>query len=90
MAMHGADVAALRGLAGRLRRRQLAIDETRRRLAAVVDGLPWSGPDHDRFVDEWRRLHVPALVAVATEMSTASRRADAHADEQERASRPDR
>lgn len=87
MPMFGADVRALRGLAWGLRRRQQEIEATRHRLAAIVDTLPWSGPDHEQFVGEWRRVHGPALVAVAAEMGDASWRARHHADRQERASR---
>lgn len=90
MTMYGADIAALRGLAGALRRTQHDIDETRRRLTSAVDTLPWAGGDHDRFTDEWRQVHGPALTTVAIELSNASRLALAHADQQELASRPDR
>jgi uncharacterized protein YukE len=87
MTMSGADVAALRELARSLRRRQQEIDAGRRRLAAIMDTLPWSGSDHDRFVADWR-VHDSALTSIATEMSQASGRADRYADRQERASRP--
>jgi uncharacterized protein YukE len=90
MTMHGADIAALRGLAGALRRTQHDIDDTRRRLTAAVERLPWAGGDHDRFTDEWRRVHDPALATIAIELSNASCLAAAHADQQEHASRPDR
>ena len=87
MPMFGADVVALRGLARSLRRKQQEIEATRRRLVAVVDSLPWTGDDHDRFVDEWRRVHSPSLLSITSEMSQASSRADYHADRQEQASR---
>lgn len=87
MPMFGADVAALRDLARTLHRKQHEIDASRRRLTAIVDDLPWTGLDHDRFVDEWHRLHSPALMAVVTEMSQASSQAADHAGRQEHASR---
>ncbi len=87
MSMFGADVAALRGLAWALRGKQQEIEASHRRLAVIVDTLPWSGADHDRFVDEWRRVHAPALMTIAAEMSQASSRAADHADRQEQASR---
>jgi uncharacterized protein YukE len=90
MTMWGADVDALRGLAGTLRRTHEAIDATRRRLGAAVDGVLWVGDDHARFADEWRRVHSPALMTIASEMSHASGQAEWHADQQEHASRPDR
>jgi len=86
--MLGVDVAALRGLARSLRRKQQEIEATRRRLANVVDQLPWAGGDHLRFVDDWRRVHSPALLTIVTELAAASGQADAHADRQEQASRP--
>ena len=87
MSMFGADVTALRGFAWALRRRKQEIEATRQRLAAVVDSLPWTGDDHDRFVDEWRRVHSPALMSIVTEMGHASERAAHHAARQEQASR---
>lgn len=87
MPMFGADVAALRGLARSLRHKQDEIEATRRRLANVVDHLPWAGDDHDRFADEWRRVHSQALTTVISELGAASGQADYHADRQEQASR---
>ena len=85
--MFGADVAALRGLARSLRHKQEEIEATRRRLANVVDHLPWVGGDRDRFTDEWRRVHSHALTTVVSELGAASGQAEYHADRQERASR---
>ena len=87
MPMFGADIAALRGFAWSLRRQKQEIEATRQRLAAVVDSLPWTGADHDRFVDDWRRVHSPALMTIVTEMSQASNQAHYHANRQEQASR---
>lgn len=87
MSMFGADVAALRGLAWSLRRKEREIEASRQRLAAMVEALPWTGADHRRFVDEWRRVHGPALMAIVTEMAQTSRQAAHHADRQELASR---
>ena len=87
MPMFGADVAALRGLARALHHKQQEIDASRRRLTAIVESLPWTGADHDRFVDEWHRVHGPALMTIVTEMSQASSQAADHAGRQEHASR---
>ncbi len=87
MPMFGADIAALRGLAWSLRRKQQEIEASRARLAAIVDSLPWAGVDHDRFVDEWRRVHSPALMTITSDMSQASSQATYHANRQEQASR---
>lgn len=90
MTLSGADVAALRGLAGSLRRTQREIDTTRRRLAAAVESLPWVGSDHERFTAEWHRVHGPGLMTIAAAMSQASNQAAGYADRQEHASRRDR
>lgn len=87
MPMFGADVAALRRLARSLRRSQQDLDASRRRLASIVEHLPWTGGDRDRFVDEWRRIHGPALTTIVAELSEASDRAAHHADRQHDASR---
>jgi uncharacterized protein YukE len=85
--MVGADVAALRGFASSLRRRQQEIEATRQRLTGVVEQLPWTGADHDAFVDEWHRVHAPGLAHLAGELSEAASQASHHAHRQEQASR---
>jgi len=87
MAMFGADITALRGLAWSLRRKHHDIEASRQRLAVLVENLPWVGADRDRFVDEWRRVHSPALSTIVSDMSQASSQARYHADRQEQASR---
>jgi uncharacterized protein YukE len=87
MSMVGADIAALRGFASALRHRKQEIEATRRRLATIVENLPWSGGDHDRFVEEWRRVHSPGLMRLVAELSSASSEAHHHANQQEQASR---
>lgn len=87
MPMFGADIVALRRLAWSLRHKQQEIEASRRRMASAVENLPWTGPDHDRFVDEWRRVHSPALMSVVADMSQASSQATSHANRQELASR---
>lgn len=84
--MYGADVRALRSLAGALDRRRREIEVTHRRVGALVDALDWAGPDRDAFVDEWRRVHAPSLAVVADELGDASARARYHAGRQEQAS----
>ena len=87
MSMFGADIAALRGFASSLLRRKQEIEVTRQRLATIVETLPWSGSDHDRFVEEWRQVLSPGLMRLVGELSSASRDAYHHADQQEQASR---
>lgn len=87
MSMVGADIAALRGFASSLRHRKQEIEATRQRLAAIVESLPWNGADHDRFVDEWRRVHGPGLTRLVGELSSAASEAYHHANRQEQASR---
>lgn len=89
MTLSGADVAALRGLAGSLRHTQREIDATRRRLTAAVENVAWVGQDREQFTAEWHRLHGPGLMTIATEMGQTSNQATRHADEQEHASRRD-
>ena len=85
--MVGADIAALRGFASSLARRKQEIEATRQRVAALVEKLPWSGRDHDRFVEEWRRIHNPGLMQLTSELSSASSQAYHSANHQEQASR---
>ena len=87
MSMVGADVDALRRLAGSLRHTMHEVEAARLEVAAVVGGLRWAGDDRDRFVDEWHRVHDPTLMTIASEMGRASAQAGQHAARQEWASR---
>lgn len=83
----GADVNALRGFADGLRGRAHQLDELVSRLTPMIDGLPWSGPDRDRFVRAWHGDHAAALTHVCSDMRDAATLASTKADEQLEASR---
>ncbi len=85
--MVGADIAALRWFASSLLRRKQEIEVTRQRLAATIGALAWCGVDHDRFVEQWQRVHDPALVALIGELSDDASQANNSANRQEQASR---
>lgn len=87
MSLVGADVAALRWFAASLDLRTREIEANRHRLSSIVDGIAWSGPDRDRFVEGWHRIHGQALVSICEELSNDARQARQHADQQEQASR---
>jgi uncharacterized protein YukE len=85
MGMHGADAPALRWFSGRARRSRNEIVTLRDRVTSVVDQLPWRGADRDRFVDDWRRIHAPAITHAAAELDGVAEQARRAAERQEAA-----
>lgn len=86
MSMVGGDVPAIRNFVIGLRRRSQQITATTNRLSAVIDGVPWVGPDREQFVQEWQGTHRPALLDLCAGLVEAAGTAARHADEQEAAS----
>ena len=85
MALVGGDAPALFGFANELRRRRSSIEQTTRRLGALVASANWRGPDRERFLQEWNGTHVPALVAIGQDLGEAASRVAYHAQMQEQA-----
>jgi hypothetical protein len=89
MAILGADIAALRGLATMLTSRARKIEATKNKLTVLIVDLPWVGADRDAFVRAWNEIHQPNLMRLIDDMSDASGQAARHANAQESASRVD-
>lgn len=87
MAIVGADVPALRNLVSVLSGRARKIETTKNQMTALIQDLPWVGPDRDQFVAEWNEIHQPNLIRLIDDLTDASGRAHRHADAQEAASR---
>jgi hypothetical protein len=82
----GADVPALRNFVLGLNKRSKEITETTARLTALVESIPWVGPDRERFVQEWNGTHRPGLLGLIADLGDAARAATIAADKQEAAS----
>ena len=87
MSMVGADVPALRNLANVLVGRARKVEATKNQMTALIQSLPWVGPDRDQFVADWNDVHHPNLIRLIDDLTDASGRANYHADTQEAASR---
>ncbi len=85
--MEGMDAHQVRNLANLLAVEANEIKEVVASMTAVVDGLPWKGPDSERFVAQWKTRHVTALRRAAAGLDVASRAARENAIRQENASR---
>lgn len=85
----GADVDALRDLAGSMRRSSQRIDEITVRLDRRTRGTRWPGADGERFRREWVLRHRPELAALGARCRRLATDLDRQADDQRRASRAD-
>lgn len=86
MSMVGADITALRALAASLRTRRNDIESARLRVAATIDALSWSGPDHDEFLHRWHDIHLPRIDGLIAELDEVASNATYYAARQEQAS----
>lgn len=86
MGLVGADVGAIRNFVLGLKRRSQEITTTTTKLTALVEAIPWVGPDRENFIQEWNGTHRPALVSLCVDLLDAAKTATRHADEQEAAS----
>jgi hypothetical protein len=86
MSMVGADVPALRAFVSAMTNRRRQIETTTNKLSALVNSLPWVGPDYERFKAEWDTVHHPNLIRLLSDMGTASSKCSKAADAQEAAS----
>jgi hypothetical protein len=86
MGVVGADVPALRNFVLGLNKRSKEITETTARLTALVESIPWVGPDRERFLQDWNGTHRPGLLGLIADLGDAARSATVAADAQEAAS----
>lgn len=86
MSMVGADVPGLRQFVSAITQRRRQIENTTNRLTALVENLPWVGPDYERFKADWAQIHHPNLIRLLTDMGTAATKCSKAADAQEAAS----
>lgn len=87
MAVWGLDVEQVKHLSGQLGHQADQIQQILSTLTGTLDSTQWTGPDSDRFRNEWSTTHTAALRQVISSMQDASQRAQQNAVEQETAAR---
>lgn len=88
-AFRGMDTAQVREHAERLRTASGQVEDLASRLAAAVQGAPWTGPDAEIFRGRWSSLASPRLDGLCTQLRTLGDGAAAEAEEQDAASAED-
>lgn len=86
MAMSGADIEALRSLAGRMRDAGTTLGEHRTGLTQSLAYAGWTGRDAEEFRAEWQGRLAPSLAQAAQSLADAAADLERHAREQEDAS----
>lgn len=86
MAMVGADVDQLRGLARTLVQSADRLDAMMSEVTGRLSGTAWQGPDSARFRSEWQGQSLGHIRAVATAIRDAAAQIERNANEQEQAS----
>ena len=57
----GMDVEQVTSVAGSLDGQVARINSILSSLTSKLSATPWTGPDRDRFVEQWSSVHVPAI-----------------------------
>lgn len=86
MTISGADIGRLTELGQSMDGAAESIRALRGRLDASAGSLAWSGPDRERFSQDWLGRFSPALAAIGQALETAAAGARGNAEQQERAS----
>lgn len=82
----GADTEALRQVGTDLGSRAQRIDDLATRLAALVEAVPWTGPDADSFRADYSGRVRPDLLDCGTRIRRDAQEIEGHAEEQDRSS----
>lgn len=64
----GMNIEEVKGVAGSLDTQAKKINEILEKLTRTLSSTPWSGPDRDRFVEEWSNIHVKAIKKAAEDV----------------------
>ena len=86
MAVWGLDVQQVRQLSSQLNRQAEAIQQALSTLTSALQGTQWSGPDAEKFRNEWSSSHTSALKSVINALQDAGQLAARNADAQEQTS----
>jgi GH15 family glucan-1,4-alpha-glucosidase len=86
MAVWGLDVEQVRQLSTQLNRQADAIQQALGTLTSALQGTQWSGPDAEKFRNDWSSSHTSALKSVISALQEAAQLAARNAGAQEQAS----
>lgn len=87
MAVWGLDVEQVRQLSNQLNQQAEQIQQILSNLTGTLNSTQWTGPDSERFRNEWATTHTSGLRQVISAMQDAAQRAQQNAAEQESAAR---
>lgn len=82
----GMNIEEVRQLASQLNAAADEIQHLMGNLNNKIDTAGWVGPDHDRFVGDWKSNYTQQLTAVMNALRDASQHAQQNALQQEEAS----
>jgi uncharacterized protein YukE len=82
MSFLGLDPEAVNTLAVNLHQSADTIQQIMTSLTQQLNGAQWTGPDRDRFVNEWQSQHVAQLHSVINGLQQASTAASRNARDQ--------
>jgi WXG100 family type VII secretion target len=86
MAVWGLDVQQVRQLSKQLTNQAETIQSTLNTLTSSLQGTQWTGPDAEKFRNEWSTSHTSALKNVINALQEAGQLASRNAESQEQAS----
>jgi uncharacterized protein YukE len=86
-AFSGMNVEQVRHLSSQLTHQADQIHQILTSLTGTLDSTQWTGPDSERFRDEWATSHTSGLLQIVSAMQDAAQRAEHNAAEQENTSR---
>ncbi len=87
MTFTGMDVEQVRHLSSQLTHQADQIETILVSLTGTLDSTQWTGPDSERFRNEWATSHTSGLRQIVSAMQDAAQRAELNAVEQENAAR---
>lgn len=83
MAVWGQDVEQVRRLSSQLNNEASSIRTIVSTLTSTLAQTEWTGPDADRFRNDWQSQHVPNLNRVIEALQETAQAASANAQAQE-------
>ena len=68
----GMDVEGIQKVSGSIDVEASHIQSILTSLTRTLSSTPWTGPDRDRFVQEWQDTHVPAIKKAVADLHEVS------------------
>ena len=87
MAVWGLDVQQVRQLSKQMTHEADTIQQTLSKLTSALQAAQWTGPDAQKFRNEWSSSHTTALKSVIQALQNAGQMAARNANAQEQTSK---